>query len=335
MGGGGKRAERRRQLRTSARGAPVWERGASQRLPSAGGFVVHDDSRFDRLIPLPPEIKKGLPRRALLTCSRTSSLGDCSSCTKMGTAPSSMTTLVWSDVPDATLVSAHAASNCAGAVRGETEVHYVSAPAGAKARAVRGSSARQRVRQLTHLQLRRVVAREKLDKFWDDAGVDDLGDGRVALCVAGAARGAASASAARFTGAIRTRRCKNRGSPMDSSFLNFWVASYCSFMLALRTPATMAGSSSSCGRGTARPEEWRTRTVRRVAERAGGVRRRQGLQRSRFHASGGWLRAALRPSTKRTCDRNCTTRSRLDSVTNRRTFCCTDEPERTLLSARA
>ena len=29
----------------------------------------------------------------------------------MGTAPSSMTTLVWSEVPDATLVSAQAASN--------------------------------------------------------------------------------------------------------------------------------------------------------------------------------------------------------------------------------
>ncbi len=30
----------------------------------------------------------------------------------MGTAPSSMTTLVWSDVPLATLVRAQAASNC-------------------------------------------------------------------------------------------------------------------------------------------------------------------------------------------------------------------------------
>lgn len=59
----------------------------------------------------------------LFTCSRTSSLGDSSSCTKMGTAPLSMTTLVCSEVPDATLVRAHAASNCAGAEdRGQREV---------------------------------------------------------------------------------------------------------------------------------------------------------------------------------------------------------------------
>eukprot|EP00955_Chlamydomonas_euryale_P055336 356110-Chlamydomonas_euryale.AAC.3 len=52
------------------------------------------------------------------TCSRTSSLGEDNSCTKIGTAPASMTTLVCSDVPDATLVSAHAASNCKGAGHG-------------------------------------------------------------------------------------------------------------------------------------------------------------------------------------------------------------------------
>jgi hypothetical protein len=48
------------------------------------------------------------------TCSRTSSLGELRSWTKIGTAPWSMTTRVWSDVPDAILVSAHAASNCIG-----------------------------------------------------------------------------------------------------------------------------------------------------------------------------------------------------------------------------
>mmetsp|Transcript_48190 Transcript_48190/g.142460 ORF Transcript_48190/g.142460 Transcript_48190/m.142460 type:complete len:427 (+) Transcript_48190:654-1934(+) len=43
-------------------------------------------------------------------CSRTSWLASSSSCTKMGTAPLSMTTRVCSDVPDEMLVSAHAAS---------------------------------------------------------------------------------------------------------------------------------------------------------------------------------------------------------------------------------
>mmetsp|Transcript_18048 Transcript_18048/g.46638 ORF Transcript_18048/g.46638 Transcript_18048/m.46638 type:complete len:268 (-) Transcript_18048:483-1286(-) len=44
-------------------------------------------------------------------CSRTSSLSESSSCTKMGTAPFEITSRVCSDVPDAMLVSAHAASN--------------------------------------------------------------------------------------------------------------------------------------------------------------------------------------------------------------------------------
>ncbi len=47
-----------------------------------------------------------------VTCSLTSSLGELSRATKIGTAPLSITTLVWSEVPDATFVSAHAASNC-------------------------------------------------------------------------------------------------------------------------------------------------------------------------------------------------------------------------------
>mmetsp|Transcript_2162 Transcript_2162/g.6387 ORF Transcript_2162/g.6387 Transcript_2162/m.6387 type:complete len:248 (+) Transcript_2162:1009-1752(+) len=49
---------------------------------------------------------------AQTACSRTSSLGDSNNRQKMGTAPSSMTTRVCSDVPDAMFVSAHAASNC-------------------------------------------------------------------------------------------------------------------------------------------------------------------------------------------------------------------------------
>ena len=57
-------------------------------------------------------------------CSRTSSFGLESSCTKIGTAPLSMTCAVWSAVPEAMFVSAHAASNCscgfACAVRNST-----------------------------------------------------------------------------------------------------------------------------------------------------------------------------------------------------------------------
>lgn len=47
----------------------------------------------------------------LITCSWTSSISDSKSLMNIGTAPASMTTLVWIDVPDAMLVKAHAASN--------------------------------------------------------------------------------------------------------------------------------------------------------------------------------------------------------------------------------
>mmetsp|Transcript_11584 Transcript_11584/g.34119 ORF Transcript_11584/g.34119 Transcript_11584/m.34119 type:complete len:219 (+) Transcript_11584:1047-1703(+) len=50
--------------------------------------------------------------KAQTACSRTSSFGDKSNLQKMGTAPSSITTRVWSEVPDAMFVSAQAASNC-------------------------------------------------------------------------------------------------------------------------------------------------------------------------------------------------------------------------------
>ena len=49
--------------------------------------------------------------RAQTACSRTSSLGLIRSCTKIGTAPLAITMRVCSLVPDAMLVSAHAASN--------------------------------------------------------------------------------------------------------------------------------------------------------------------------------------------------------------------------------
>jgi hypothetical protein len=45
------------------------------------------------------------------TCSRTSSLEEARSFTKIGTAPWSITTLVFSDVPEAIFVKAQAASN--------------------------------------------------------------------------------------------------------------------------------------------------------------------------------------------------------------------------------
>lgn len=51
-------------------------------------------------------------KESVPTCSLTSSLPELKSCTKIGTAPWSMTTRVCSDVPDAILVKAHAASNC-------------------------------------------------------------------------------------------------------------------------------------------------------------------------------------------------------------------------------
>lgn len=59
-----------------------------------------------------------------ITCSRTSSLFELSSCTKMGTAPLSITTFVCSEVPDATFVRAHAASNCTEAKRLSGEYNY-------------------------------------------------------------------------------------------------------------------------------------------------------------------------------------------------------------------
>ena len=46
-----------------------------------------------------------------LTCSRTYSSGDCSSCMREGMAPASMTARVWRVEPEAMLVNTQAASN--------------------------------------------------------------------------------------------------------------------------------------------------------------------------------------------------------------------------------
>lgn len=87
---------------------------------------------------------------------------------KTGTAPDSMTTWVCSDVPEAMLVRAHAASNCERA-RGCTGVSH-------RFRRVRGAGERDE----THLD-HRVGAPEELDEAGDDAALDHLLDGRVAL----------------------------------------------------------------------------------------------------------------------------------------------------------
>mmetsp|Transcript_22697 Transcript_22697/g.62659 ORF Transcript_22697/g.62659 Transcript_22697/m.62659 type:complete len:200 (-) Transcript_22697:88-687(-) len=112
--------------------------------------------------------------RAQTACSRTSSLGDASRDTKMGTAPASITTFVWSEVPEATLVSAHAASNCSCGASGFC-------------------------RNSTNLGTTCVLMTSSM-------------------------------------GGLRS---------MDNSFLNFWVASYCSWTLLLNTPRTIMGTSSS------------------------------------------------------------------------------------------
>ena len=57
-------------------------------------------------------LKKNKQGSSHITCSRTSSLGEARSLTNIGTAPWSITTLVFSDVPEAMFVSVQAASNC-------------------------------------------------------------------------------------------------------------------------------------------------------------------------------------------------------------------------------
>ena len=102
-----------------------------------------------------------------LTCSRTSSLGDASSCTKIGTAPLSITTRVCSDVPDATFVSAQAASNWTGPTPvSTTAVRQVSS--------TRAGSA--------DLQLGHIGALQELHKPRDDPLANHLLDGGISLC---------------------------------------------------------------------------------------------------------------------------------------------------------
>ena len=115
-------------------------------------------------------------------CSRTSSLGELSSWTKIGTAPLAMTTPVCSDVPDATLVSAHAASNCASRCSRERR----------KVNLLHGTSygrSGRRVPQCRrvephemYLQLREVRPLKKLHEAGNDALADDLLNRWVSLC---------------------------------------------------------------------------------------------------------------------------------------------------------
>jgi hypothetical protein len=54
--------------------------------------------------------------RAQTACSRTSRTVEESNSIKIGTAPASITTVVWSEVPEAIFVNAHAASNYDGEI---------------------------------------------------------------------------------------------------------------------------------------------------------------------------------------------------------------------------
>jgi hypothetical protein len=101
---------------------------------------------------------------AQTACSRTSNVGDASSLMNSGTAPEWITTCVFSAVPDAMFVSAHAASNCARAGSARTN----------------GGSARAQ----THLQ-RGMPALEELHEARDDAALDDRLDRRVLLLRSG------------------------------------------------------------------------------------------------------------------------------------------------------
>lgn len=110
------------------------------------------------------------PADPSLTCSRTSSLGDRSSCTKRGTAPFSITSRVLSDVPEATLVNAQAASNCENRRKNVTysqqDLKATYSTKGA------------------YLKLRGILTLQELYKARDDSLADDLFDRRVSFCMA-------------------------------------------------------------------------------------------------------------------------------------------------------
>lgn len=134
-----------------------------------------------------------------------------------------------------------------------------------------GSSTHARAR---HLQQRRVRPLQELHELGDDARLDDLLDGRVALCGVAAGpeekpgfTGSPLFPPRRLSSSLLLPFCANKqhsddGSPMDSSFLKRCVASYCSLTLPWKTPFTIMGSSSSCccapERGTHTEEEERT-----------------------------------------------------------------------------
>lgn len=96
----------------------------------------------------------------------------------MGTAPLSMTTRVCSEVPEATFVSAHAASNCIQrnlvSPAPPQAVPAIDNLGHAKSTASCSSS--------SHLQWGKIASLQELHKPRDDALADYFLDGRVALC---------------------------------------------------------------------------------------------------------------------------------------------------------
>lgn len=96
----------------------------------------------------------------------------------MGTAPLSMTTRVCSEVPEATFVSAHAASNF-------IQRNLVStAPPQTTAYTEKECDTGTFTRRPSspYLQWWKIASLQKLHKPRDDALADDLLDGRVTLC---------------------------------------------------------------------------------------------------------------------------------------------------------
>ena len=106
------------------------------------------------------------------TCSLTSSLPELRSCTNRGTAPCSMTTFVCSDVPEATLVRAQAASNC----KWNNILSVRLKPSQSM------EKARLKDRKNPYLQLGYIIPSQKLHKPRDNTCLDDLINWRAAFC---------------------------------------------------------------------------------------------------------------------------------------------------------
>lgn len=125
-----------------------------------------------------------------------------------------------------------------------------------------------------HLQLWGLWVLQELHEPGHDLGLDDLLDGRVALCRAVGREKEKEVSQREdwcwpsllllslcllFTAhtvvfpdaynnvlVVSSVAAATSDLPMDNSFLNFWVASYCSRTSELNTPRTIMGTSSSC-----------------------------------------------------------------------------------------